>query len=116
MVEADTLGRGPRVGTTAVGADWFFSRLPIDGPEAVRRRFRPGVVSVVPGASVEVVLSESHVAEYYSSVTHIEVCRGPFPVLTRHQMHTAISITVLFLCLLFRFVYHVMTSLRNGEL
>eukprot|EP00873_Tetraselmis_striata_P011678 jgi/Tetstr1/431942/TSEL_002249.t1 len=66
-----TQGRGDRT-PGHITAGWFFSRFPIDGPEAVRQHFRPGVVSVVPGASIELVLAESHVAQYYTTISSIE--------------------------------------------
>ena len=57
-----------------IDAGWFYSRFPIDGNEEVQRRLRPGMVSVVPGATADIVLPMAQVApQYRNSISAIEV-------------------------------------------
>ena len=72
-----------RVKTQAkpVGADWFYSRFPIDGSEEVLSRFRPGMVSVVPGAAADFVLPMAQVApQYRKTLSAMEVRRVQLPM------------------------------------
>ena len=43
-------------GEPGVNNMWFIANHPIDGPEEVRARLKPGLVSVVPGAVAELIL------------------------------------------------------------